>query len=1297
MRSYVIKSKDQDISHIPLNSFVYHNGCGFIKRNETTKNWSSEDFERIYCTSNAELNPVIQTPKQAVALKDACCLRFVINGAFDFEKGATITEIILKDILGNNIPLDASSMMEATLANDEFWNNSTEWGFRNLFNGITSYIDNTTGANSSTLFNFGIENYEKSSEFYIKLPEEYLEVLDSVNIIAGSPEGRVPQSIEIYAVFDKNIPETRRETLIFLKTFTAEIDGQRPASTFKGTQKVNPADPCATLFYNGMNQDGSYLVLNQKTGLLQSIYCDFPPVFIALDPSDPAYTNLMNELCSQDPRTEIILKNPDDTYTQIKISEYFQQQNWICEFKGCEGLSNTEYASCIKTACDAAKRNPLTMVRYLDDNFNVVESNIIDYLASKNAMCVDSNPNMSFDEDTAILTDNYFTSIGQKYKGMTYEEALAAGFIGDYTRWLEYLEFINAQNKLISDLDNVIENTGYSTDGFITIIDPATGKKLEITAAEYKDLILDQGSYEKTEEPTEKLIATISNPTVYINDNTNNADVPDKMSIDLENVTNMDKNNIQVIDSLGAVEWHIEEEIIEVPLFDPLGKPLLDENGLQKSEIQNKIKIVIDKIELPDGYDTGGTTQIIISDGKNTYTLNLEVKEDKLSIEEYSSQNKRWTKPMTAVGSSGYIFKKKFEWDESGVAIRFYGAKGTVRVENLSNKFETNVKMIGVRDGLITIKPLLTKNDIKFVHTETAVITDGSETFDINLFVTSHIRLNSATNTSGSFDLGYKIVDDGVITNPIFNADDKPLIFNSLTYTSYLGGISGRDYCRNIAANLNVIDNQESIDDTDKYLSEITPYAQRLMGNTYYLVDPYFNNTNAKAGLIDAEDINVINMFVKLDKKLTSTKYDFKLNKYRHVNSKNNFTHYKDTFSRDGHCGIYDFKLFHQADGLTMTIENPNILSVGYGVNCSREDEYWVCQHGGAAPKKFRINTGEDKPELGNTKITFTDAMSKIDINVEVYQMLDISLNTWNGSHHTFPLKEVGSSVTIDLLHPWDNNWDNVVAWSLDEKKVEVNVNTTTKKLEMNFNFIGQTYVYVSDGHDTHKIQVESAYSTVFQTAFRRIYILNNDFEWKYVDLINVKGTTTIDHTSYNSDMLLVEEINNTQFRFKNLTQNYNVNTTISISDTAADGITTSQVTVYVVDSKKYVPTNITLNPDREVIETIDNQDGSITYKYSDGSSLTVWSDNRRIETPPPIHIEGTWSIVNVPEGVSAWFDEDGKLQIKSSIGGLIIITIRNDLDGTIKKISIYISPEFIIDTTPIIFDNNDINIEEEQ
>jgi hypothetical protein len=103
MRAYIIDSKEQDISYIPVNSFVYHDGCGFIKRKQTTNHWSDTDFERIYCTDNTELNPTIRNPEDEVLLRDAEILKFVVHGAASIDKGATITEIAFKDILGNNL------------------------------------------------------------------------------------------------------------------------------------------------------------------------------------------------------------------------------------------------------------------------------------------------------------------------------------------------------------------------------------------------------------------------------------------------------------------------------------------------------------------------------------------------------------------------------------------------------------------------------------------------------------------------------------------------------------------------------------------------------------------------------------------------------------------------------------------------------------------------------------------------------------------------------------------------------------------------------------------------------------------------------------------------------------------------------------------------------------------------------------------------------------------------------------------------------------------------------------------
>jgi len=422
MRAYIIDSKEQDISYIPLNSFVYHDGCGFIKRKQTTEHWSDTDFERIYCTSNEELNPTIQRPEDGVLLKDACCLRFVVSGAYDFEKGATISEIIFRDVLGNPIPYGASNFSDITLSNSSTWNNATEWGFVNLFNNNLNYVDALTGPTSSTLFNAGMENYKDESEFHISLTSEQMEVLDSIEISAGSPEGRVPQSISVYAVFDKDIPETKRESLIFLRTFSAEIDGRRPAFISKASQTVN-GTPCENLFANGMNKDGNYLIMNSQTGLLESIYCDFPDIFKA-NGSDE-----QNDfLCSQDPRSIIVVEDEDGTYRELSINNYFAEIGWICEFAGCEGLSNTNYAKCIKEACEAKERNSATMVRYLNSDFDLVETNITDYLASKNAVCanlsdsvisgagnIDSSDNNQFSIVDILLFDIFILSLHIAY------------------------------------------------------------------------------------------------------------------------------------------------------------------------------------------------------------------------------------------------------------------------------------------------------------------------------------------------------------------------------------------------------------------------------------------------------------------------------------------------------------------------------------------------------------------------------------------------------------------------------------------------------------------------------------------------------------------------------------------------------------------------------------------------------------------------------------------------------------------------------------------------------------------
>jgi len=1257
MRAYVIDSKEQDISYIPVNSFVYHDGCGFIKRKHTTNIWNDTDFERIYCTTNEELNPVIQSPDDGVLMKDACCLRFVVSGAFDFEKGATITEISFKDILGNPILYDETNFSDITLSNGSSWENETEWGFRNLFNGDFAYTDVESGPNSSTIFNLGMENYMDESEFHISLTPQQMEVLDYIELTAGSPEGRVPQSIAVYAVFDKDIPETKRETLIFLRTFTSEVDGMRPAKSTKITQAVNPSDPCQDLFLNGMNENGNYLVMNGNTGLLKSIYCEFPEVFKANGTDEQN-----NLLCEKAPNSLIVLDDGNGHITQLSISDYFKSIGWICEFKGCEGLTNTNYASCIKKACEAKKRNEATVVKYIDNNFNFIEMNIVDYLASKNAVCENLLPIIAVDTTPTniIIVDitygAYLLAVENGSVG-SYEDWLAGLFEAGNYDLLTFNEWKSLQvaaqeayEATLEDLDKLIENTGHGTDGLITTINPATGDTVTMTAAEYKQII-------GAPIPT-PVLAALSIDTIYGAEGDDTNITPETAPvIEIDNVTNMDINNLVIMDDLNAISYHFEEEVIMIPMFDAFGEPIVDENGFIVEEPKNVIKVIIDEINLPEGMDFGMDfvdIKITISDGTTSQTINLSVRDDGLSITEFKNINGTYTKPLKHIKDRNY--QKKFEWDEAGLAIQYYGAKGPMTVSNISDKFEVTINPSG-RSGVIIIKSLFNSEDIQHIEKENIIISDGYREFNVELYVTSHIRLVNRESIVGNvYNLGLHELSDGSFTIPVFNADANPLVFTYCQFKSYK---RPSEKCMStcneyFGTSAKLIPNPNNIDDFDKYLIQFNPHTQNLNGMTFNIIDPYFNFVNEAENIIDLEDIVDTKVKLTINKLMTITRNEITINKYRFHHSKNNFTHeYK--------CWDNDFKLYNQANGLNLIIDNPNIAGVDYVDDCNGEDPYWKCNHGGVKPKKFRILTGEAYNDLGTTNFKFYDIDSEVNISVTTIQNLDIVLE-WNKSDKVYNLENamVGGQMTVQLLHPWDNDWSKVRAWSTDDSKCTTSINTDTHELVIEYHTIGEAFVYVTDGVATHKIFATSTYGTQFTAAFTSISIIDTDDQWYYMDLVNVQGTVSMGE--FNTNIIEAEVIDNSSVRLRNIAGEgvFDVNTTIPLTD--AQGNVTSGIKVNILDHNKWFTTNY-LYPIGENGEL-----GELSFDIPDA---------------------GSWTVTDSPEGVEDWISSNGKLNISTILSGTHLIELTHT-DGTIKHVNVYVRPVWVMDESPIIFDNNE-------
>lgn len=1253
MRAYVIDSKEQDISYIPIDSFVYHDGCGFIKRKQTTAVWNDTDFERIYCTSNSELNPTIQRPEDGVLLKDACCLRFVVSGAYDFEKGATITEISFKDVLGNTIPYDETNFSDITLSNASSWDNEDEWGMKNLFDNDLEYTDTASGPTSSTMFNLGMENYMDESEFHISLTQEQMEVLDTIEISAGSPDGRVPQSIAVYAVFDKDIPETKRETLIFLRTFTAEIDGRRPSYSTRATQTVNPADPCNTLFENGMNEDGNYLVMNPGTGLLELIFCNFPTSFLASETDN-------DTLCKEDPRSLVIVEGDDGHLFDMSISAYFKKNGWICEFGGCEGLSASNYASCIKEACEAKERNEATIVKYLDNNFNLVQMNITDYLASKNVICENLIPVIN---EESTFPDNFEK---EEISNEAYKEAVENGFVGTFEEWLQslydaWLNSIDTINPMsfsdwraaqdqadreyrasLSNLDSLIEQTGYGTDGVITMINPATGVKTQVTASEYKQLIA---------APIPKpIISTLNIDNVYVASGEEGSFAPEtEIELEIDNVVNMDINNIKVIDTLGAIRWHFKEEVIMVPVFNAFGSPIVDENGFQVEEPKNVIKIVIDKINMPEGMDYG-ITEITITDGTTSQTIHLAIREDGLTISEYQYTPTKYNKPLEHIEARDY--RRKLEWDDAGVAIKYFGSKGLMRVENISDKFEVSITPDG-RGGMIVIKSVFNVNDITGLYKENVIITDGVRTYNLELYVTSHMRIGEMNFFEDTLDLGTLNFEDNSCTVPLLNADINPKvlkIWDKRAYTSNGYDDTPRDVNEYYGSYARIITNPDSIDETDKFLIKFYFQTQNLTGAEYFIIDPFFNQKSFNNNLIDKDDIQITELNFKIDKKMTISKSNIRIDKFRYYNSKNDFNHeYK--------CWNSDFTIFNQAPGLNVEIENPEILGVAYGENCNFEYYYWSRQQGGAVPIKFRLLTEQRFTEIGSTSLRFYDIDSEININVEVIQSLDIVLG-WNRLERRYdiPVSIIGDNYDIQLLHPWDNDWSRVRAWSNDESIASTNI--VDGVLTVSFHSLGETDIYVTDGYATHKMVAIPVYGEQFTPAFTRLDIIDTDSNWYEIDLINVHGNVTVG--DFNNDIVELEILANDKIRFRNTygIGNFDVSTTIPFTDTAEDGIVTTNLKINILDHNKWFVSNY------------------VTQDYQPGTVISVTS------------LPGNWTVTGTPKGVEAWITSKGDLKVRTNISGTHTIELTHT-DGTVKYVNIYVSPLWSMDNTPIIFNNN--------
>jgi len=1141
MRAYVIDSKDQDISYIPINSFVYHDGCGFIKRKQTTNFWSDTDFERIYCTDNSKLNPTIKNPEDELLLRDAELLKFVVNGAYGIDKGATITEIRFKDILGNNLSYNLSNFEDLNLSNDLNWLETDNFEGENLFNGNDLYQTTGDGEISSTIFNLGPDNYDKESVFYIRLTPKQMQVIDSIELIAGSPEGRIPYSISIFAVKNKDDVQTKVETLVFYKAFSMEIDGMRPARPFKATQNIRPDDPCMELFLNGLTEDGIHLVMNPYTGQLTSIYCEFPDLIEYKDPNDPDYLEYLSSLCDKDPRSIILTKDLNNEYKEETISSFLVNNNYICQIDGCSQFSGSEYTQCIETLCEAKERNPLTKVIDYDINLNKIEQNVEDYLRDRNIIC-------TTDPDPVFLPENTDT-----------------------------------QESLLSNLDEIID----SSNPMITVLNPATGEKITITAAEYKNLVFPAQSPSELqqayidglisdgwtlvenldtlgnpcevllENPStgEQIIVNVENcvklPPVYDSDNTYQPEI-------IITEMNLDLNNLEIVDSLGALSYKIEREIIEVPVLDIDGKPIPGE-----FEQRENIKIIFDTINLPEGM-TSGVAEITLSDGINTYSFSLDIKEPTLSVLEPISINAPFTNPLFEKDNNTVI--KAFEYDEPGALLNYYYAD-TISIIGASDKVVVTIEPGENKNGLIKIKPNISADEItEGWYLEEFKIVNGSSEILYKLYITKHMRIKGLENREKEINLGELIVDDGEVQIDLFNIDN--IVPTSLTaggFRSYLQQY-GRSHSNR--AILDISTGPCYQPGINTYCTQnklvINPYQQQLNERMMYIIDPYFNEINVRDGLIEPSMVHIVTAYYTVNKYLTvngQEAQNFIIDKYRFMNSKTEFIYNEGT-----NTAYRDLKIEYQAEGLNINIENPNILGLKYASIYNGEDKYFDCRNGGPRPKMFTFVTDTQYTDIGSSIINFSDSESEININVEVVQYIDINLpyNNSSRTHTLFPVI-IGSQATIQLLHPYNNDWDNLLVWSDDDSIADFNINKETQELELTFNHIGTTNIFISDYHKSLKININCNYNELLLPSYKLYKLINTDIDWHTVDILNVQGTLEI-IDNYDSTLVEVRIVNNNSIEFR-LLSDIPGSTVINFNDIISTGNVSNSFTVQSIDA----------------------------------------------------------------------------------------------------------------------------------
>ncbi len=134
---------------------------------------------------------------------------------------ATISELELYNSNNNKINYNVVSVYDFVTKGTPFYWNGSVWGYENLYDESHYYVSNSTGNDSSTLFMWDSDHTSKAGDrdwarFAIELNEKDL---SKIKMWVGSPEGRIPKEISVFAtetLNNKNINQRNNEGLKFI-------------------------------------------------------------------------------------------------------------------------------------------------------------------------------------------------------------------------------------------------------------------------------------------------------------------------------------------------------------------------------------------------------------------------------------------------------------------------------------------------------------------------------------------------------------------------------------------------------------------------------------------------------------------------------------------------------------------------------------------------------------------------------------------------------------------------------------------------------------------------------------------------------------------------------------------------------------------------------------------------------------------------------------------------------------------------------------------------------------------------